>query len=58
MYKNEVIMTDYQYSSIIEMIDMVLEGCKDIPEARRKLARLKKHREYEDASSGDDKREE
>ncbi|MBR1635577.1 MAG: hypothetical protein IJ682_11050 [Lachnospiraceae bacterium] len=36
-------MTDYQFSSIIEMIDILLEGCSDITEARKKLARLKKN---------------
>ena len=29
-------MTDYQFSSIIEMIDILLEGCSDITEARKK----------------------
>ncbi len=37
------VMTDYQFSSIIEMIDILLEGCSDITEARKKLARLKKN---------------
>lgn len=37
------IMTDHQFDSIIEMVDMILEGCKDISEAREKLKKIRKN---------------
>ncbi|MBR1629189.1 MAG: hypothetical protein IJ679_08000 [Lachnospiraceae bacterium] len=48
-------MTDYQYSSIIEMIDILLEGCSSISEAREKLARLKKNPQERNASVDKDR---
>lgn len=35
-------MTDRQYDGILQMIGMILEGCKDIEEAKRKIAELRK----------------
>ena len=34
-------MTDYQYNSIIEMVDIILEGSRDIDEARQKIEEQK-----------------
>lgn len=30
-------MTDRQFNKMFEMWDMILDGCKDIPEAKQKL---------------------
>jgi hypothetical protein len=35
-------MTDYQYESIIKMVLMILENCKDTEEARKKIESLLK----------------
>lgn len=35
------IMTDKQYDGILQMIGMILEGCKDLEEAKRKIAELR-----------------
>ena len=32
------IMTDKQFDKIIKMIAMILDGCKDLDEAKRKVA--------------------
>ena len=32
------IMTDKQFDRIIKMIAMILDGCKDLDEAKRKVA--------------------
>ena len=45
-------MTDYQFTSIIEMMDIILENSRDIAEAREKLARLKR-KEYAHSERGD-----
>ncbi len=36
------IMTDRQYDGILQMIGMILDGCKDIEEAKKKIAELRK----------------
>ena len=33
-------MTDLQFITILEMVDMILDGCKDISEAKEKVERL------------------
>ena len=33
-------MTDRQFDRILRMVDMILEGCKDLEEARRKVREL------------------
>ena len=33
-------MTDYQLDKILRMIAMILDGCKDLDEAKRKVAAL------------------
>ena len=34
------IMTDKQFKTILEMIDMILDGCKDLEEAKEKVQKL------------------
>lgn len=34
------IMTDKQLKTILEMVDMILDGCKDLEEAKKKVKRL------------------
>lgn len=33
-------MTDKQFKTILEMFGMILEGCKDIGEAKEKIKKL------------------
>lgn len=42
-------MTDRQYDGILQMIEMILEGCKDIEEAKKKISELRegKKEKYE-----------
>ena len=35
------VMTDKQYDGILQMIGMILEGCKDIEEAKKKIEELR-----------------
>ena len=35
-------MTDKQFKTILEMVDMILDGCKDLDEAKYKVERLSK----------------
>ena len=34
------IMTDKQFKAILEMVNMILDGCKDLDEAKRKITKL------------------
>lgn len=34
------VMTDKQFKTILEMVDMILDGCKDLEEAKRKVQKL------------------
>lgn len=34
-------MTDKQYDGILQMIGMILEGCKDLDDAKRKIEELR-----------------
>lgn len=36
----EEVMTDKQFDKIIKMISMILDGCKDLDEAKRKVNEL------------------
>lgn len=36
----EEVMTDKQFKTILEMVDMILDGCKDLEEAKRKVQKL------------------
>ena len=44
-------MTDKQFKTILEMVDMILDGCKDLEEAKQKVMKLI------DNQSGKDKTE-
>ncbi len=33
-------MTDKQFKTILEMVDMILDGCKDLEEAKEKVQKL------------------
>lgn len=33
-------MTDKQFKTILEMVDMILDGCKDLAEAKEKVQKL------------------
>lgn len=41
------IMTDKQFDKIIQMIRMVLDGCKDLEEAKQKVDQLMDNRKEE-----------
>ena len=47
------VMTDKQFRTILEMIDMILDGCKDLGEAKKKVQKL-----IENQSSGSSKEKE
>ena len=34
------VMTDKQLRTILEMVDMILDGCKDLEEAKQKVQKL------------------
>ena len=34
------VMTDKQFKTILEMVDMILDGCKDLGEAKKKVQKL------------------
>ena len=34
------VMTDKQFKTILEMVDMILDGCKDLEEAKKKVQKL------------------
>lgn len=36
----EQAMTDKQFKTILEMVDMILDGCKDLDEAKSKVQKL------------------
>ena len=36
----EEIMTDKQFKTILEMVNMILDGCKDLDEAKAKVQKL------------------
>ena len=38
------IMTDRQYDGILQMIEMIVDGCKDLEEAKRKIAELRREK--------------
>ena len=40
MIKVEDIMTDKQFDKILEMVSMILDGCKDLDEAKEKIRQL------------------
>lgn len=34
------VMTDKQFKTILEMVDMILDGCTDLNEAKQKVQKL------------------
>lgn len=36
----EDIMTDKQFKTILEMVNMILDGCEDLDEAKEKIQKL------------------
>ena len=42
------IMTDKQYDDILQMIGMILDGCKDLNEAKRKIEELREGKKEKD----------
>lgn len=40
-------MTDKQFKTILEMVDMILDGCKDLAEAKEKVQKLIEHQSSE-----------
>ena len=34
------VMTDKQFKTILEMVDMILDGCKDLEDAKKKIQKL------------------
>lgn len=40
----EEVMTDRQYDGILQMIEMIIDGCEDLDEAKRKIAELRKEK--------------
>lgn len=36
----EEVMTDKQFDKILKMVSMILDGCKDLDEAKEKVAEL------------------
>ncbi len=34
------VMTDKQFKTILEMVDMILDGCKNLEEAKQKVQKL------------------
>lgn len=42
------VMTDRQYDGILQMIEMIVGSCKDLEEAKRKIAALRKERKEKD----------
>ena len=43
-----LIMTDRQYDGILQMIEMIIDSCEDLDEAKRKIAELRKKEKEKD----------
>ncbi len=39
------VMTDKQFKTILEMVNMILDGCKDLDEAKEKVQKLIKNQD-------------
>ena len=37
------VMTDHQLDAILDMVDLILDGCKSVKEAQEKIRRIKKN---------------
>ena len=42
------VMTDKQFKIILQMVDMILDGCKDLEEAKQKVEELLEDKKKED----------
>lgn len=42
------VMTDKQFKTILNMVDMILDGCKDLDEAKEKVRKLVKEQETDE----------
>lgn len=42
------VMTDRQYDGILQMIEMIVDSCKDLEEAKQKIAELRKEKKEKD----------
>lgn len=42
------VMTDKQYDGILQMIGMILDGCKDLNEAKKKIEELREGKKEKD----------
>lgn len=45
------VMTDLQFMTILEMVDMILDGCENISEAQEKVKKLIKQRKEQKEKS-------
>ena len=45
--RNMEVMADKQYDGILQMIGMILDGCKDLNEAKRKIEALREGKKEE-----------
>ena len=41
------VMTDKQFDKIFQMFEMILEGCKDLDDAKRKVRELREDKKEE-----------
>lgn len=44
------VMTDRQYDGILQMIEMIMDGCKDLDEAKRKISELRRGKKEKEKS--------
>ncbi len=44
------VMTDRQYDGILQMIEMIVDSCKDLDEAKKKIAELRKDKKEKEKS--------
>lgn len=42
------VMTDKQFDKIFQMFEMILEGCKDLDDAKRKVKELRDDKKEKD----------
>lgn len=43
--KKMEVMTDRQYDGILQMIEMIVDSCKDLEEAKKKIAALRREKQ-------------
>lgn len=48
-------MTDKQYDGILQMIGMILDGCKDLNEAKQKIKELRTGKKEKQETDHDEK---